>query len=404
MRSAVFFDDARARLEPLTGLRPVFDVRLGPLSTLHRVTAALDLRVVALFVPPELEALTGERHDLPINRLPERADGPLLLVNGRCPMPPEQLASLRDGQALVEAASGDVVAALLAPDAARALLGGDDAGEERVELEESVLLSRPWHFRAVRDQAVEFDLDLLARDARRRDVPAGVTVLGDPSRVQIDPDAEVLPGAVLDAEGGRITIGAGAIVRPGAVIVGPCYVGPESRVVEHAVLRAHTCVGRCCRVGGEVAGVVFQGYANKVHEGFLGDSWVGEWVNLGAGTTNSNLLNTYAEVIARADPADPNERTGETFLGAMIGDHVKTAIGTRIMTGAVVHMGTMWAASRPVTGCVRSFAWATDDGERLYRLPKFLEVVQAVMARRNIEPTDAYIARIRALHASAAGA
>jgi hypothetical protein len=149
--------------------------------------------------------------------------------------------------------------------------------------------------------------------------------------------------------------------------------------------------------------VVFQGFANKVHEGFLGDSWVGEWTNLGAGTTNSNLLNTYSEVAAQLEPGGSRERTGETFLGAMIGDHVKTAIGTRIMTGSVVHSGAMWAASKAISGCVGRFAWVTDDGDRQYRLTKFLDVMRQVMSRRDVEPSDAYLARLRLLHESAQG-
>jgi acetyltransferase-like isoleucine patch superfamily enzyme len=182
-------------------------------------------------------------------------------------------------------------------------------------------------------------------------------------------------------------------------------VGPHSTVLERATIRQHTAIGPWCKVNGEVGGTIFQGYANKAHDGYLGDSWMGEWVNLGAGTTNSNLLNTYGEIVSRATPDGKNERTGENFLGAVIGDHVKTAICTRIMTGSVLHTGSMFATTAPVSGCVGAFTWATDDPDtgrpshRPYRLDKFGEVMRAAMARRKVEPSEAYLRRLAELHA-----
>jgi hypothetical protein len=152
-------------------------------------------------------------------------------------------------------------------------------------------------------------------------------------------------------------------------------------------------------VAGEVSGVIFQGYSNKAHDGFLGDSWVGEWVNLGAGTTNSNLLNTYGEVIMRATPESPLERTGEQFMGAIIGDHVKTAICTRIMTGSSIGTGAMIATTAAVTGAVPGFAWCTDEGRRHYSLHKFGQAAKAVMGRRQVVPSKAYADRIAEVHA-----
>ncbi len=168
-------------------------------------------------------------------------------------------------------------------------------------------------------------------------------------------------------------------------------------MLERATIRQNTAVGPWCKVNGEIGGVLFQGYSNKAHDGYLGDSFVGEWVNLGAGTTNSNLLNTYGEVITRATPDGKHERTGETFLGAIIGDHVKTAICTRIMTGSVLHTGGMFATTAAVSGCVAPFTWATDAGQRPYRFEKFIEVARAAMSRRKITPSGAYTTLLRDL-------
>lgn len=402
MPPAVVFDDGLGLLSPLTDLRAAFDVRTGALTTLERLRLSLGIEPAVLYVPEALAGLTAEAHDVPINRLPSGM-GELFVINGRCPIPPEVLREPEPGTVYLEPGTGVVVGGLLGlVDAVRVLVGERPDARE-VELEGPVLMSRPWHFRSVRDQAIRFDLELIARTRTFKPVPEGVLVIGARDRVLVDHDATIYAGATLDVEDGPIWIGGGAVLRPGAVVVGPAAVGPHSTVSEHAVIRGNTAVGRRCKVGGEVSGVIFQGYANKVHEGFLGDSWVGEWSNLGAGTTNSNLLNTYSEIVSTAAPGGKRERTGETFLGAMLGDHVKTAIGTRIMTGSVIHTGSMWAAGDAVAGCVEPFAWVTDKGRRTYRLDKFLDVMRAVMARRDVEPSDAYLARLRGLHQASTG-
>lgn len=398
MPPAVVFDDGKGSLSPLTDLRPAFDVRTGALTNLERNRIALGLDVVALYVPPPLAELAGEDHDISINRLPVQS-GEVLVVNGRCPIPPEQLREPEPGTVYLDPVEGVPVGGRLnLVDAIRVLVG-EMPDRPTQTLDGPVLMNRPWHFRSVRDHAIRFDLGIIRSTRTFKPIPDGVLVIGDHDRVLLDHDATVYAGVTIDVESGPVHIAGHAVVRPGAVISGPTAIGPHTVVGEHAVIRGNTAMGRRCKIGGEVAGVIFQGFANKVHEGFLGDSWVGEWTNLGAGTTNSNLLNTYSEVVAQTEPGGQRERTGETFLGAMIGDHVRTAIGTRIMTGSVVHAGAMWAASRPIRGCVAPFAWVTDDGERAYRLGKFLDVARTVMARRDVEPSDAYFARLAALHA-----
>ena len=124
-------------------------------------------------------------------------------------------------------------------------------------------------------------------------------------------------------------------------------------MIDNAIIKPNTVIGPQCKVGGEVGATIFQGSANKAHEGHLGDSWVGKWVNLGAATVNSNLLNTYDEVTMRLDADDSRHRTGRQFMGALIGDHVKTAIGTRLMTGTVLGTGAMIATSTPPPEIIR---------------------------------------------------
>ncbi|MCC5786220.1 MAG: hypothetical protein JJU33_05925 [Phycisphaerales bacterium] len=394
---AIFFDDGLGQLAPLTDLRPAFAVRCGALTNLRRVADGLGVRPIGLVVQPAFADLTRDRNDLPVNRLPDD-DTPRLAINGRCPLPLREIDELEPGAVFREEESGHIIGAKVTSAQLRALLDGDSPeGVTDRRFPQQLLMSRPWHVRSIRDTAMRVDAELLTRGEPHAP-PTGVTVIGE-HRVVIDPSATIYPNVTLVAEEGPIVIGPGVVIRPGATLIGPVFVGRSSRINEHAVIRPHTAIGPSCKVAGEISGVVFQGYANKAHDGFLGDSWVGEWVNLGAATNNSNLLNTYSEVICQATPGGPRERTGETFLGAIIGDHVKTAIGTRIMTGSVLHTGSMFARSTPVSGCVAPFTWATDEGDRVYRFDKFMDVAQKAMSRRDIEPGEAYAARLRQLHA-----
>lgn len=395
MRRLVVFDDGKGQLAPLTDLRPAFDIRTGALTTLERWTHSLEAPPAAgLHVPEPLHALTQEQHTEPIG---EHGSGPVLIVNGRCPIPPERVKDLGPGQALTEAESGDLIAAAVESDAAAGIIAGNLSGVNATPLDGKWLLTRPWDVRAFRDRAMAIDLHLLAGQ-NGHTLPDGVIHFGI-NPLTIHPAADILPGAILDTSHGAIGIAAHATIRPGAVIAGPAYIGPNSTIQDNAIIKANTATGPWCKIGGEVGGTIFQGYSNKAHDGHLGDSWIGSWVNLGAGTMNSNLLNTYGQIIAQATPSGKRERTGQTFLGAIIGDHVKTAIGTRIMTGAVIGTGTMWAAAEAINGHIERFTWVTDAGKRPYRLDKFMEVEKAMMARRSINPSEAYTKAINTLHA-----
>lgn len=418
MRRLIVFDDGLESLAPLNDLRASFDIRTGALTTLERLRASVDGEIVGLSVPDALLPLTRQAHPWPVNAPVPR--GEFMLYNGRCPIPPYELPSLRVGDAIVEKDSGDLVAAMVQGTGEKLSLTPPSRAAAREV--PHCLLSRPWHARRFRDEAIRIDLEILARPARRTpdepsaaqelfEVPGeGVGMAGAGEGPQplhigghpltIDPTARVYPGAILDMECGPIVIAAHAVIRPGAIVIGPAYIGPSSTVLERATIRPNTAIGPCCKVNGEIGGTIFQGYANKAHDGYLGDSWVGEWVNLGAGTTNSNLLNTYGEITALRAPGQSHERTGEQFLGAVMGDHVKTAICTRLGTGCVVHTGAMLATTAPVNGSTPTFAWATDQGLRRYRLDKFLDVVRAMMTRRSTEPSAAYLARLTALHAA----
>ncbi|HWB19594.1 MAG TPA: hypothetical protein VG711_04780, partial [Phycisphaerales bacterium] len=252
----------------------------------------------------------------------------------------------------------------------------------RVPLEDRVLYRFPWDVIGIMKQTIPHDLANV-RLADSQDAQAVAAVTGE-FPIEIAASAKIYPGVVLDNEHGAIVIHEHAVIRPGSVLVGPCAIGEHSTVIDRAFIKANTVIGPWCKAAGEVGGTIFQGYSNKAHDGHLGDCWVGEWVNFGAGTTNSNLLNTYGEVTMRLEPTGARHRTGLQFLGAIIGDHAKFAICTRIMTGTVVGTGAMIATSAPPPTTVTRFAWLTDEGSRVYKWEKFMEVARTVMGRRSL--------------------
>lgn len=402
MPGLFFFDDRLPSLSPLTDLRPAWDVRTGALTTRQRVEAQLGASAHGLFIREELYALASQTDPNVMRAESPNVPDMGLYVNARLVNLPLQAALLQPGEFLRDAKTNAIVAAHLDASAATQLLTTGDAPGTSVPTTSPLeLLTRPWHVRTWRDSCLAWDLSWLARTIPAATAPSGSIVVGL-SHLAVSPSARIYPGVVIDLENGPVVIDDGAIIRPGAQLIGPCYVGHHSTVLERATIRGGTCIGPWCKVNGETGGTIFQGYSNKAHDGYVGDSYLGEWVNLGAGTTTSNLLNTYGEIIAKASPALGNERTGLQFLGSIIGDHTKTAICTRLMTGTTIHTGAMIATTAAASGCVPAFAWCTDAGHRSFRLDKFTEIMTLAMGRRKVTPSAAYIQRVAALHAAAA--
>jgi UDP-N-acetylglucosamine diphosphorylase/glucosamine-1-phosphate N-acetyltransferase len=191
----------------------------------------------------------------------------------------------------------------------------------------------------------------------------------------------VKPGVVLDAEEGPIHIERGAVIEPNAVLMGPCFIGPGSIVRPGATLRGGVTIGPVCKVGGEIECSVFQGRANKQHDGFLGHSFVGEWVNLGADTVTSDLKNTYGAI--RVHVNGVGAETGQHFVGSFIGDHAKTGIGSILPTGCVIGVAANVFTQKRIPKFVPSFAWLTDEGLTEYQVDKAIRIARTVMARRD---------------------
>ncbi len=198
----------------------------------------------------------------------------------------------------------------------------------------------------------------------------------------------IRPGAVLNTEDGPIVLGEGAEIMEGAMLRGPVAIGQHARVKMGARIYGPTTLGPWCKTGGEISRSVFQGYANKAHDGFLGDSVIGHWCNLGADTNNSNLSNNYAPVRVWSYPAGRFIRTPHQFVGLILGDHSKSAINTMFNTGTVVGFScNVFGAGFP-RKFIPSFSWGGSHGYKTYQLEKAMETAARVMARRGKELTE----------------
>jgi len=221
----------------------------------------------------------------------------------------------------------------------------------------------------------------------------GVRILGDANRAHVHKNATLLPGVVLDAREGPIVIDDGAEISPFSYLKGPLYIGKDARIDDARI--GDSVIGRACRIGGEVENSFFGDFSNKHHEGFVGHSIIGQWVNLGALTTTSDLKNNYGEIRLNVPedftpsgaPRLTERRTGRIKFGAIAGDCVKTAIGTMLNTGTVLDAGANLFGGSPGKYAAPLQWGLALDGKR-YERDRFLSDCKKIFARRGQTPSE----------------
>jgi UDP-N-acetylglucosamine diphosphorylase/glucosamine-1-phosphate N-acetyltransferase len=284
-------------------------------------------------------------------------------------------------------------------DGDRAAGGGEDPvlidlrGDLPVSEGSGTIVENPWDLVAGNARRIREDGALLDACPRRPDLacfvfePASGADLPD-ARVRgcagvfLGKDAAIEPFVLLDASEGPIRVGERVVIEAHAVLRGPLWIRPDARIKSGSRIGPGTTIGEGSRVAGEVEETVFGAFSNKQHEGFLGHAYVGEWVNLGAGTNNSDLKNNYGTI--RVDWGEGSVDTGLRKLGCFIGDHVKSAIGTRIGTGTVVGAASNLFGERGlVGGYVPPFTWG--EGNALYDFERAVETMKRARERRREE-------------------
>ena len=398
MYLCVFEDELYTNFLPLTYLHPCFHLRCGLFTLAERITKVFPEYTVHYLCRSYLNPMMRERGLAIASPFDLNREGDsVFLVNGRLLAPYHlryELFRMQETDCLYMHDS-HLVAALLRPTLAEEaiyyLLEQNTAEllNHLSRLVKSVeipahLATYPWDLITHNPELIDKDFTLFDRPHRPENVAHSQTVLYEPRNIYIHPEARVDALAVLDARQGAIFIDKGAIIEPFSYIQGPAAIGPGTQIVGGPI-RPGVSIGPLCRIGGEVEESIIQGYTNKYHTGFLGHSYLGEWVNVGAITTGSDLKNTYSTIRVEIDRAVID--TTQQKLGVFIADHVKLGIGTMMTGGAIIGVGSNIFGGA-VPKMVPSFIWGNQDSFSEYRLEKFLEMTRVVMQRREMSLTN----------------
>jgi UDP-N-acetylglucosamine diphosphorylase/glucosamine-1-phosphate N-acetyltransferase len=380
VKLVLFHDDVALDWTPFVETRPVGELLYGTTTLRERAARALGAEAAGYVGAPELAGF-DERDAPPVlESAPSGGDRIFLCARAAVERPTAPLRVQRG--ALTTLRVGGETAGWLVPadspspalEQLRAMSVG--ATGPTVDLG-GELLARPWHLMASNAARIASDAAVcLEADAR----PAGAHVIGA-HRVILQEGAEIEPGVVLDVRAGPVWLGRRARVEGPARLTGPLYVGDGSTIFGGPV--GASSIGPVCKVRGEVTDSVLVGYCNKAHDGHLGHAVLGRWVNLGAGTINSDLKNTYSPVRVRLPRGEID--TGLLKVGSFIGDHVKTGIGTLLNTGTVIGAASTLFGGRMPPLYVPPFSWGAGEDLIEYELERVFATAEAAMRRRQVE-------------------
>ena len=406
MQILILEDERRSSFGPLTTLRPVYELRAGALTLAEKMAKRRPDWPIAYLPRPELRELVREgRPDSSPSDLDEELTC-IMLANVLIDEALESaLSDIGPGTLLL---SGGTPVGALVSESVRgrvdALENGHGLGELGLSRREEVparVVRYPWELVRLAEEEIASDIRLLVGSGERSGRIAHSAVVENGASLSMEEGSSIGAGAVIDASGGPVHLSRGAVVMPHAYVQGPAFIGEGSRVKVGAKIYEGTVIGPGSKVGGEVECSTILGWSNKQHDGFLGHAYVAHWVNLGAGTDNSDLKNTYGTVRVTLDGECID--TESQFVGAVIGDHSKTAIGTKLNTGTIVGVFSNLAASGFPPKEVRAFTWQTDQGVKDHDIERAIETARVVMGRRGHDLTSAMERLVRDLHARVTG-
>ena len=372
MNYILFDGPYRNNLLPFTYTRPVADIRVGILTIRQKWESYLEYTT------------TTVTEDYLADKFPMVEMEENIMINGSF-LPNmevvESVKNLKHNQALFK---GEDVIAFFAREGEEV---NDFSTFEAVEFIGDILtIEHTWDIFAKNGEAIIEDFNLITKDRKSQPIPATVNTINS-EHIFIEKGA-TLNFATLNASSGPIYIGRDAEVMEGSMVRGPFALCNNSTLKLGSKIYGPTTIGPHSKVGGEVNNSVIFGFSNKGHDGFLGNSVLGEWCNLGADTNNSNLKNNYAEVRLWDYQTEGFAKTGLQFCGLMIGDHSKCGINTMFNTGTVVGVSANIFGSGFPRNFVPSFSWGGSKGFVTYKTNKAFEVAEVVMARRKEEFTD----------------
>jgi len=358
---------------PLTFTRPVAEMRCGILTFSERWQKILDSAEISWFTEMYLQQKFRE---------PEKKESLFLVTNF---LPTEtviqQIKDLKQGEALVY--EDELVAAKINMDGFSL-----NQIEKMTDIrEELIFFKKPTDLFTYNKEAIDFDFELLTKGKTSQELSSTNGFLGNKEDLFIEEGAEV-EFSTINTKTGKIYIGKNAEVMEGCNLRGPIALCEGSKFNLGAKIYGATTIGPHSKVGGEVSNIIIFGYSNKGHDGFVGNSVIGEWCNLGADTNSSNLKNNYGNVKLWNYRTKDFQDTGLQFAGLIMGDHSKTAINTQLNTGTVIGVASNIFKEGFPPNLIENFSWGGFKDDERFKLDKAYEVAEKVMARRKMPLTD----------------
>ena len=358
---------------PLTFTRPVAEMRCGILTFSERWQKLLETSEISYLTEDFLQEKFPK---------PEKKESLFIVPNF---LPNEnvlnQIKDLKLGEALVY--ENELLAAKVDMDNFSL-----NQIEKMTDIHEELLLfKQPTDLFSFNEKAIDFDFELLTKGRASQELSATNGFLGSAEDLFIEEGATI-EFSTLNTKTGKIYIGKNAEVMEGCNLRGPIALCEDSKFNLGAKIYGATTIGPHCKVGGEVNNIVIFGYSNKGHDGFVGNSVIGEWCNLGADTNSSNLKNNYASVKLWNYRTKRFVDTGLQFAGLVMGDHSKTAINTQFNTGTVVGVAANIFKSGFPPNLIENFSWGGMKGDEKFKLEKAYEVAELAMARRKVTFTE----------------
>ncbi len=399
----IFEDEEFNNLLPLVYTRPVYDLRCGILTVRDKIARYFNNSKIILHTRRYLNDAVKEREPkYIINHL---SNENILFINGRLLINKNIVSQLNKLKvnSIMYSITGSVAAANISADNVSNLLHPDNdflqfnGLKELSKIECGVdLIKYPWDLVNANGSEIENDFDLLLKKTPPINLKKYPGVqFKNKKNIFLSKDVIIDPFVFIDASNGSVYIGKNAHIMSHSFIQGSVFIGEESIIKSHAAIYHNTSIGELCKVGGEVEASIIHSYSNKQHEGFLGHSYLGCWVNIGASTNTSDLKNNYGNisVLLNGKPVETNSK----FVGLVMGDHSKTAINTMFNTGTIAGVScNIFGAGFPAR-YIPSFSWGGSDFLKTYDINKCIDVARIVMRRRKVELSAAEENLIRAI-------
>jgi UDP-N-acetylglucosamine diphosphorylase/glucosamine-1-phosphate N-acetyltransferase len=387
--------DVRFNFYPLVLGRPLWELRCGMSSLADKLIAKIKPDSVAYFVPDYMAEVYRAQVEGPVNEMTALDGDDLIIVDPLVKAESFDISAKGAGEVGLDENGRILYARINKGDIASPALDDIEAYLASVKSELTNVSCKlatweyVWDLVLANCGQITTDFAAAGQSGIEGTLEQPVAIRGSKKDVYVAPGVKIHPMVTIDAEHGPVYIDERVEIHPFSRIEGPCYIGKDS-ILLGAKCREGNSIGPFCRIGGEVEESIIHGYSNKYHDGFLGHSYVGEWVNLGALTTNSDLKNDYSNVSVMLDGQRAID-TGSTKVGSLIGDHVKTSIGTLLNTGSYVGaMALIMATGKPLPKHIPSFAWFIEGiSTKGFGKGKLYETAKTAMSRRKCEWTPA---------------